>query len=195
VFAAFVRLEIGLRYVLPIYPFLMVAGGYAVARLWERRWVLRAAVPLLLGWQAVTSAVAYPSYLAYFNEMVGGGRNGHRYLADSNLDWGQDLPALVSFMEEHGLQEIALSYFGLTDPAVYGIQYHPIPEGPPAPGWYAISATHLVGLYDPVQNPVQTLFRGEADLSPFRQMEPVEVLGNSIFVYRIEGEQPGDGAR
>jgi hypothetical protein len=189
VFAAVVKLEIGLRYVLPIYPFLMVAGGYAAARLWQQeRAALRAVAVGLLAWHAGTSAAAYPSYLSYFNELVGGGRNGWRYLADSNLDWGQDLPALEHFMKERGIGEIGLSYFGLVDPAVYGIQYHLIPDGPLADGWYAVSATNLVGIYDPERNPVQTLFRGGADLSPFRGMEPVEVLGHTIFVYRIAGE-------
>lgn len=36
----------------------------------------------------------YPHYLAYFNELAGGPRNGYQSLVDSNLDWGQDLKEL-----------------------------------------------------------------------------------------------------
>jgi len=39
-----------------------------------------------LQWQTVA-----PHYLAYFNELAGGPANGFKELADSNLDWGQDL--------------------------------------------------------------------------------------------------------
>ncbi len=105
----------------------------------------------------------FPHYEAYFNELVGGPANGQRILVDSNLDWGQDLPALKQLLDDRGLDQVYLSYFGTAPPEQYGINYRPLPSFPrfvkgsevkafnpytPPPGWYAISATSLrLGLY------------------------------------------------
>ncbi len=88
------RVNIGLRYLLPLYPLLCVYASGSIAG--PRRWRKGAAV-VLAGWFIVASASIYPDYLAYFNELVGGPRNGYRYLVDSNLDWGQDDDRAISF--------------------------------------------------------------------------------------------------
>ena len=41
----------------------------------------------------VEALIAYPNYIAHFNFALGGPRGGIELLGDSNLDWGQDLPA------------------------------------------------------------------------------------------------------
>ncbi len=50
---------------------------------------------LLIAWLVAETAFAYPNYLAYFNETVGGPKNGYKYVTDSNVDWGQDLKRLT----------------------------------------------------------------------------------------------------
>jgi len=50
--------------------------------------------------------------VAYFNELAGGPAGGFRYLADSNLDWGQALKPLKKWMDANGVQHINLAYFG-----------------------------------------------------------------------------------
>ena len=40
------------------------------------------------------------------NELVGGPRNGHRYLDDSNLDWSPDATRLKLYMDERGIETI-----------------------------------------------------------------------------------------
>jgi 4-amino-4-deoxy-L-arabinose transferase-like glycosyltransferase len=87
-------LDIGLRYLLPAFPFLFVLSGRAAAPLGPRtgpavRW-RPATVLLLVAWEAVASWSVHPHYLAYFNELAGGPAHGSRWLIDSNLDWGQD---------------------------------------------------------------------------------------------------------
>jgi hypothetical protein len=83
------ELQIGLRYLLPAFPFLFVFAARAAA--WRPR-SKRAgvAVPLLAAATAVSSLAAHPRYIPYFNELIGGTRNGYRWLTDSNVDWGQD---------------------------------------------------------------------------------------------------------
>ena len=163
-----VNLNIGVRHILPIYPFVLLIAGKAVAGLWQsRRKILRAALLLLCLFQAEETAFVYPHYLAFFNQLVGGPQNGYRYLADSNLDWGQDLKLLKQWMDKNGVQTINLSYFGHADPAYYGIHGFylvPIPpfaegreRGPRLPGYVAVSVQNLLGLSF---LPVRRIFTG-----------------------------------
>jgi Dolichyl-phosphate-mannose-protein mannosyltransferase len=84
------EMQIGLRFLLPALPFLFVFAGRAAA--WRPRAPAAAALPvgLLAAWIAASSLAAHPHYLSYFNELIGGPRNGYRWLSDSNVDWAQD---------------------------------------------------------------------------------------------------------
>ena len=112
----------------------------------------------MLVWHVAESATIRPDYLAYFNQLAGGPSQGYRHLADSSLDWGQDLPALKQWLDREGLQQpggsnVYLSYFGTARPEYYGIKAIPLagfidrrPPQPPDPlsgGIYCISATVL----------------------------------------------------
>jgi hypothetical protein len=132
----------------------------------------------------VLTLLAWPNYLAYFNFASGGPDNGHHYLLDSNLDWGQDLITLRRYMETEGIDHVDLAYFGRVPPEIYGIHYSTLPEhGRPAHRYVAISANFLWGrdyivngdgnhwLDDP------NAFRG------FRRLRPKAVLGHTIYVF------------
>lgn len=162
------KLNIGHRHMLPVYPPLFVLAGAAFLPLrgalrWLR-WVGPAVV--LLG--VAASLRTYPHYLAYFNCLAGGPRNGHRHLVDSSLDWGQDLPGLAAWLRENAQgRETYVAYFGYAPPAYYGIEARQIPYdvnyiGPtvlprigdpamqaPRGGIYCISATLLEQVYPP----------------------------------------------
>jgi hypothetical protein len=113
---------------------------------------------LLLGWHITESLIIRPHYLAYFNPLAGGPSLGYKHLADSSLDWGQDLPALKAWLDREGLQQpgstpVYLSYFGTARPEYYGIRATPLagfvdhrapqPLVPLGGGVYCISATVL----------------------------------------------------
>ncbi len=187
-FFAFFSVEvrsIGLRYVLPVYPFVFVLAAGAVLHLRTYRFLLM--VPLL--WYPVIAWTTWPNYLAYFNEFAGGPANGHRYLVDSNLDWGQDLKGLKQFMDSRGIDRVYLSYFGTDSPDRYGIKYDWLPSYElrnPNPAattidikrkrYVAVSVTNLKGVYlEP-----KDLFRWLDGYTP------VARIGHSIFVYYIE---------
>ncbi len=148
----FSSLNIGERHLLPIYPALFVCGGAAAAWLSHRlgRWLIAAA----LIWLAGANASIYPHYLAYFNELVGGPRNGHKYLVDSNIDWGQDLLRLADYAREHPHEPIKLAYFGSARPTYYVDckvlpgQFPGEPEAELTGGTYVASITTLSGVYD-----------------------------------------------
>ena len=102
--------NIGVRHLLPMFPLLCVGIGCGVARLTDRR--LKIAALTLVGWQMFSALLAYPLYLQFVSEAVGGAPNGYKYLIDSNYDWGQDANRLKAFLEERRLQHIYLDYFG-----------------------------------------------------------------------------------
>jgi len=187
--AVFSKINIGVRHILPIYPFLFVWIGGAVGKLWLSKNLATRCYLLTLGvWLVGSTIWTYPDYLAFFNEIIGGPRNGQKVLVDSNLDWGQDLKGLKRWMDNHRVDRITLAYFGTVDPCYYGI--HAVhPEGsfsrPPiglsenqslTTAYTAISATHLAGLY----------LRERETYAQFRDIEPVTSIGHSIFIYRTD---------
>jgi hypothetical protein len=98
------NINLGVRHALHIYVPLAICAGYAMTIL------PRFAVLGLGGWLLVNSVMAHPHYLAWFNELAS--REPERVLAESDLDWGQDLPSVVRVMDANGLKECYLEYFG-----------------------------------------------------------------------------------
>jgi dolichyl-phosphate-mannose-protein mannosyltransferase len=187
--AMMMNLNIGVRHILPIQPFVLLLAGNAIAELCASQ---RKPLRILLGafgLLAITEfALIYPHYLAFFNQFAGGPSNGYEYLVDSNLDWGQDLKGLKSWMDQHKVSHINLSYFGTADPAYYKIDCNYLPgspffaenltKGPQLPGFVAVSATNLRGVYLPEQ--LRDLYKR------LLNTEPVAVIGYSIYVYQID---------
>lgn len=187
---------IGLRYLLPVYPFLFVCAGGILRTAWSGtgRWRRRAVVGLCAG-LLLTLVRIHPHHLAYFNEAVGGPDNGHRILVDSNLDWGQDLRGLKTWMDANDVARIKLSYFGSVDPALYDLDYEWLPSYVlprrgvtavefPASGWIAISVTNRVGVY------MDAFGHGKGLYDWLDDYEPVARIGHSIWVYHVPEDQP-----
>ncbi len=184
VFSLTGKLNIGVRYVLPCYALLVVVVAALLARLRPRAPAGLAALVLFVAF-AGTSLAAYPHHLAHFNLLAGGRTGGHRHLADSNVDWGQELKHLADYVEERDLGRIGLAYFGHVAPEVYGIDYF-VPAGAPAPGWYAISVNFLVG-YSYVVLDNGTVVPAPAErFAAFRELEPVDTIGGALNVYRVD---------
>ena len=190
--AVMARVNIGYRHLLPILPLLYLAGAWALGRLWSRASAGRWAAGGLLAWLALNTLLIYPRDLTFFNEAVGGPDNGWRVLVDSNLDWGQDLDELAAFVREREIGSIYVSYFGSVPIGSFPVAEYPIPARPlpprpapgwqqlfPAPGWYAISVTHLMGVAS-LTDPDTFAF--------FRHRRPEAVLGRTIYVYRVPAE-------
>lgn len=113
-------LDIGVRYVLPVYvPFSIAAAAAAMAMLRSARPPVRYAAVALLGWHLVASTIAHPDYFPYFNELAG--RNPSRYLIDSNLDWGQDLLRLRRFCRQRGITTLPRALFTSSDLDAIGL--------------------------------------------------------------------------
>ncbi|MDR3765210.1 MAG: glycosyltransferase family 39 protein [Acidobacteriota bacterium] len=147
------HINIGVRHVLPLYPFLLLFCGACadsllrVGKSPRGAYIALAAIVLL---QAADVARYAPSYLSYFDAFVPQNETW-RLLSTSNTDWGQPLVALRAFQQQHSGRTLHLAYVGEVDPAFYGIRYVPLREDDHPSGLVAVSATHLSGelLHDP----------------------------------------------
>jgi hypothetical protein len=192
--ALMTNLNLGIRHVLPIYPFLYIAVGLVTVRLlrlglpWAK-WVVAALAVAL----AVEALAAYPNYLPFFNVACGGSRGGRWLLGDSNLDWGQDLINLANWRKQHTDKPLFLSYFGMANPEYYGIDYTNVwggfmfrntPNGyeranelhlwelPNRAAYLAVSATNL-----------QSIYMEDYEMKALQDVKPREVLNGTIYIY------------
>jgi hypothetical protein len=173
------KLNLGHRYMIPLYPILIIAACDRLClRLQDRRGWLVASATALIAMQAYSSMTIAPHYLAYLNRFSGGPENGWRLLADSNLDWGQDLPALRDYLDAHPRGRVAMKYFGTALPEAYGVNADDIAQLQVAPEGYstlALSATYLDGLH----------MGGLDPFSGFRRLDADSQVGYSIMLYDL----------
>ncbi len=130
VITCLVSVNIGLRHLLPMYPFLHLSTGRIAALPPIAPGLRRALVLVVAGclvWNAAEAAAIAPYDLAYFNQLVGGPRQGYRYLVDSNLDWGQAAGALRRCVESLGRPVIYCAYSTGSDPGDDGVRYQFLP--------------------------------------------------------------------
>jgi 4-amino-4-deoxy-L-arabinose transferase-like glycosyltransferase len=179
------RIQIGERYILPVYPYLILVVAVVFAPLLQGprgRWAVGGLLALHVG-PAVL--VAPRGYLTYFNFIAGGPTGAHRFLADSNLDWGQDLPRLAAWMRSHGVDRIQLAYHGTDDPDRFGIAHedlpglHTHPEVPaawPFTGTVAVSPNLLLGIFT-------------KDYAGHKARPPDDRAG-VFFIYRLPAPEP-----
>ena len=100
------KADLGIRHVLPVYPLLFLLVGYAISKCQKWRYVFVA----LFIWLLAVMIAAYPYYISYFNNLAGGSYNGYKITNDSNLDWGQDLPRIASYIKNNNLKNIYIDY-------------------------------------------------------------------------------------
>ncbi|MFA6383405.1 MAG: glycosyltransferase family 39 protein [Parcubacteria group bacterium] len=142
---------------------------------------------LIFSYLILGTISAYPNYMSYFNETVGGPKNGYHYVTDSNADWGQDLKRLQGFLDDNpqiGL--IRVDYFGGGDISYYiGDKYEQWYDSkrPIEAGWYAVSTNFLEGsLYDTAK-PDNESYRW------LKYKKPLYQVGTSILIYYITPQE------
>ncbi|GHF70338.1 glycosyl transferase [Amycolatopsis bartoniae] len=163
--------DLGVRYAVFVPMFAAVAAAAVVAL--RRRWSHVAAVVLVV-FAAVSSLRTFPYYLPYANEAFGGPANTHRYLHDSNVDWGQDLGRLADRLRQRYAGEpIWLVYKGSGVPSHYGID---------AADPLAVPADQVRGLLVVSDS---ALARADDHLRALTgSSTPVDEVGYSITIYR-----------
>jgi len=166
---------LGLRYILPIFPYVYIATGrlapWVGGMSGRARAIGLAVIVGSLGANVASVASIHPHYLAYFNAVSGGPDRGSDHLIDSNLDWGQDLVTLERWLKAHHPgRPVGLAYFGQINPTLLKLRgggfdwflpyalpgtFEPMERPRPGlvgpaprltPGLYAVSASIVRGL-------------------------------------------------
>lgn len=176
-FAITSHINIGVRHVLPLYPFLLLFAGAFIEAVrlapWDWR-KTRLVFVLLLVAQAADIARYAPDYLSYFTVLVKPANTWH-LLSTSNTDWGQGMFALRRFQDEHPDEPIHLAYVGEVDPAFYGIRYTRLKEEDHPTGLIVVSATHLSG----------ELLKNHFAYRWLLQYPLKTVLNHSLYVFEV----------
>ena len=142
-----VKVNLGVRLVLPIYPLLAIATAqgldYVVREQGTR--AVRAFAVVLLAFAVIIPLRSYPDHLSYFNALAGD--HPENVLVDSNLDWGQDLYRLRDTIVARGIKDtVRVAYFGTADLAAAGVpNARLLGLHEHATGWIAASETFLAG--------------------------------------------------
>ncbi len=120
------KVNIGVRHILIVYPFVFIL----VSALWTLRVNLKklfkTVITVILGVSIFSTALIWPFPMAYFSEAIGGAPQGYKYLLDSNLDWGQNLPYLKEYLAQQNIQIICLGYFGQGMTTDLGVSIRPL---------------------------------------------------------------------
>ncbi len=185
------NLNIGVRHLLPVFPFTICLVSVTLIHILQSPYLkLRYAIlAILLLWQAVSVAAVYPYFLTYFNELVGGPQNGYKYVVDSNLDWGQDLKRLATWLKENNIDKIYIDYFGGSSPEyILKEKYAPwwgerSPEELPRESYLAVSASFLQGGRGKA---IPTLPQPSGYYRWLNNYTPLTAIGHSIFIYYID---------
>lgn len=179
--------NLGIRYLIPAFPFACLAGGAGLARLIQDRskWMVALGAALCV-WAGIEAAGIYPDNISYFNEAAcllrdpgrigtdGGTKCGPWWLDDSNTDWGQGLEQLREWRNAHPDSRIMkMAYFGSFPPEPYGIIAQTPTrqdlEGQPSPGIYVISAKYIARLRN----------------SWVRTAKPTAVVGHVFYIFDV----------
>lgn len=178
----FDKANLGLRRILPAFPFLFLFTAQSIVD--EERRLRVLIVSAMICWLAFETLRIYPHHLAYFNSVAGGPERGPYLLADSNIDWGQDLPALAEWQKKYPeARPLKLLYFGSASPTAYEVESVkfnlPWDLIYPKPGFYAISA-HKLAFFRRQQERAQL-----KNIDWLTKYEPIARAGYSIYIYRF----------
>jgi 4-amino-4-deoxy-L-arabinose transferase-like glycosyltransferase len=185
-------LNIGVRYYLPAYVFLLIFSGALLDALFRAKAGRIAAVGIGLFALASVSFEAlrtYPNYLSYLNQFASA-RPHWWYLSDSNVEWGDDVKELAAYLRARGETRVrAMLLGGFATLDFYGVNYQDAlaPSTDPPPRYTALGASFLNGSTVPSYEVQGQRVPDEVRVNTFRSFrrrKPEAVIGNSIYLYR-----------
>ncbi|MBI2627227.1 MAG: glycosyltransferase family 39 protein [Parcubacteria group bacterium] len=179
--------NIGIRYLIPAFPFLILYAG-GLADIIKIGWgsvkskITTLAIMVLAGWLVFSSLAIYPDYLAYFNELVGGPKNGYKYLDDSNIEWGQDLKRMAKYQAKNQDTKIIYSWKD-SNPAYYGINNFIIAD---SSGWWREpKGRYAVNIFLLIRMQLLSEQRNDPALNWLALYKPIDRVGYSFFIYEF----------
>lgn len=190
------HINIGVRHLLPAYPFLFILGGAVLDTLLQApraALIARAAVIGTLLWAGVEAFRAYPDYMTYMNQ-IAWREPRYQYLSDSNTEWGDEVKDLADYLKARGQTRVRAALLGgwLTLP-LYGIGFVDMFDRPPGEvpqtTYVALGASFLNGSTVPGGGPGSGRDTNETRINYFaayRGKTPEKVFAHSIYLYRVD---------
>ena len=187
-------LNLGVRHILPVFPFVFALIGAAAGWLMQQRRAWRWAVGVLLLAHAAESVAAYPNYLPFANVFWGGSAKTHRYFTDSAVDWGQQLVQVKEWIDRNKIRDCAFAYYAAPEllPSDYNIACRLLPTADT--NWEGMQIDVPAVVHGPILISFSDLNGyefGTRERNPYRGLalrEPDETIANGIAVYR--GDMP-----
>lgn len=159
--------QIGIRYYLPVFPLLYIFSGVLFVDWKGFSLVQKSSIIILLIFLFVSVFSYYPYHISYMNELIGNRLYAYKYLADSNLDWGQAKNDHFQYLKDHpGFLKKSEDVI-VTD------------SKKPRPGGYIIGINDLVGV---TSDPERFAWLRE-------NFEPIETIAHAYLVYQISLDQ------
>lgn len=179
------KVNIGMRHLMPILPLLYMMGMVGLQRLGK------GLVPVLLILVAfVETAMIHPNYLSFFNVAAGGVDHADRYVADSNLDWGQDFQLLADWLDQnHRHLDSARLWNKCPYDLLQEVGIDPATLDQPIHGLFAISRLVKAGVDSSVVDEATGKVIDHTDYSWLKNHKRVALIGGSIEVYDF-GDTP-----
>lgn len=176
------NINMGIRHILPVLPFLILFGASGTWVLLSRYKNGLAVCAVAVFLHAASSLHAFPNYIAYSNEFWGGPSNTYRYLADSNVDWGQSMKEAKAYLDRAQPKSCWMIHAYNDMDSDYGIPCGETSEfkvdEPPQhfSGTVIVTASALAGILN--------YTGGARTAAMFRNLQPKAKLGGSaLFVY------------
>jgi len=175
------HINLGIRHIFPIYPFIFIGASSLInikLKNKNKKILLKSGFIIIVIYYLFTNLSIFPYYLSYFNEAIGGAKNGHKFLLDSNLDWSQDIKRLKNWLIKNKIENPHLLLFGSLEINYYIKNSLPLPNNETIekrgiePGYYIISAGPL---FDP-----------NGEYNWLQNYKAIHKIGYSIYIFHIK---------
>ena len=196
-FAAFLfNHDMGLRMILPVYPFFILMAGRAGEWMFFQNRANKV-LPLLCGglllFQVLSVGLRFPAQVSYFNELVSPERRLY-WLGDSNLDIGQDTKRLALAVKARGWDHVKLAYFGSANPKIYGMNWSYWTQKDlqgPQPGWVYVINDEMIQLGPAFSPAAPDILK-----SWVTQAKPTGQIADTWYYFEVPGKiQPDSSAK
>jgi 4-amino-4-deoxy-L-arabinose transferase-like glycosyltransferase len=181
----------GVRHILPVYGFLIVAAAVGGVWLSRKFYFFRYVLIALVVFHALTAFRTAPNYLAFSNDFWGGTNNTYRIFRDSNVDIGQSVKLVNEYIARENIGDCWFAGFVHPELVRATQPCRPLPTG--------LRILLSRNILDPVPPIIEgTIFvsvnelppRGGDEFVPITQSAPIDQIGGNIFVYRGRFEIP-----
>jgi len=164
------------RYIIPGLPFAYIWVSKLGQSFAKKQYLLSIATTVLLVWIIGSSLYYFPHSMSYFNELIGGAKNGSKHLLGSNIDWGQNSYFFQKWYNAHPeARPLKIAYTSAESLDRLGIKDNQQPPNAPKPGWFALGGNEIYG--------------SSKQYEYFKRFEPVDMIGYSIYVYHVTLEE------